>query len=214
MAKLAGPGGINPQGKTGGFTFYQLNGQTIMRRLPSSHRNRTHPSPLQQLYRQRFKEINAFLNPFKKVLNFGFQNQCTQSKRGTHCAYRELVQKGYSFGKEPRIDPAYLKISSGSLLEPEEVGISRNDLSISLTWRDQDNQGSSFRRSRVMFFLLHPETGNYYWFPEAGFSDQLALSIKIKETDLDRNWCAFLAFYRKGSGGKYEFSDSVYAGRI
>ena len=214
MAKLVGPGGIKPQGKTGGFTFYQLNGQTIMRRLPAYHRNKTHPTPLQLIYRQRFKEINAFLKPFKEVLNFGFKNQSTQSRKGIHCAYQELVQKGYNFGQEPRIDPSYLKISSGHLLGPEEVGLSREDLDIRLTWKNQSEQGSSFLRSKVMTFLLHPETGKYYWFQEAGTSDQLELRIKIKETDIDRNWCVYLAFYRKRSTGKFEFSDSLYAGRI
>ncbi len=214
MAILTGPGGINPNGRAGGFVFYQLNGRTIMRRLPDSHRNRTHPTPLQLLFRRRFKEINAFLAPFKRVLNFGFQNQCTQSKKGTHCAYQELAQKGYTFGQEPPIDPAYLKISSGTLLGPEEVGISRNDLSIQLSWRDQANQGSSFQRAMVMVFLLHPETGNHYWFTQAGHSTDLSLSVRIKDTDRDRSWCAYLCFYRKTRGDRFVFSDSVYGGRV
>ena len=214
MAKLLGPGGINPQGKAGGFTFYHLNGQTIMRRLPSSHRNKTHPTPLQLLYRQRFREVNAFLKPFKEVLNFGFQNQCTQSKRGTHCAYQDLVQRGYTFGQETPIDPAYLKISSGTLFGPEEVGITRDDLNIQLSWSDLDNQGSSFKRALVMVFLLHPETGNYYWFTNAGLSSDLSLSIQIKESDRGRNWCVYISFYRKIRMDRYAFSDSVYAGRV
>lgn len=214
MAKLIGPGGINPNGKTGGFTFYQLNGQTIMRRLPSSHRNKSHPTPLQLLYRQRFKEINAFLKPFKEVLNFGFQNQCTQSKKGIHCAYQELVQKGYLFGQVPPINPAYLKISSGNLFGPEGVGITRDDLYIQLSWSDLVNQGSSFKGALVMVFLLHPETGDHYWFTNAALSSDLSLRVQMKESDRVRNWCVYISFYQKIRIDRYAFSDSVYAGRV
>jgi hypothetical protein len=121
MAKVLSFGGLRLQGKSGGFTFYEMDGQTIMRKLPSpNHRNKTNPTPLQLLSRQRFREINAFLKPFKEVLNFGFQNQCTKSRQGIHCAFSDLVNKGYTFGREPRIDPAFLKISEGPLLAPEE----------------------------------------------------------------------------------------------
>lgn len=76
MAKLLSFGGLRPQGKSGGFSFYEMDGQTIMRKLPSpNHRNKTHPTPLQLLNRQLFREINAFLKPIKPVLNFGFQIQ-------------------------------------------------------------------------------------------------------------------------------------------
>ncbi|MDF2158026.1 hypothetical protein [Algoriphagus sp. CAU 1675] len=214
MARLIGLGGFSPQGKSGGFTFYQLNGQTIMRRLPASHRNKTNPTSLQLLYRQRFKEINAFLKPFKEVLNFGFQNQCTQSKRGTHCAYQELVQRGYTFGQEPRIDPSYLKISAGSLLGPEEVKATKENQLIRLTWRDPSKQGSSFHPAQVLVFLLHLPSGSFYWFPEAGKSHHLELSVEVKETDQDKVWSVYLAFYRKVNPKKIDFSDSVFVQNI
>lgn len=214
MAKLIGMAGLSPNGKVGGFTFYQMDGKTIMRRLPTSHRNKTNPTPLQLLYRKRFKEVHAFLKPYKEVLNFGFQNQCTKSKKGIHCAYQHLVQKGYNFGDDPSIDPAYLKISSGPLLGPEGVEVSKEINSIWLKWQDQSEKGSSFRPIKLMVFLLNPESGKYYWFRDAGFSDRKELNVQINEFDQDRSWYVYLSFYRATNQEKYLFSDSVFAGII
>ena len=75
MATISDSSIIQPEGKVGGFTFYKLNGKTIMRSLPSApHKNKTNPSPLQKVYQTRLKEINAYLRPLKRVLDFGYQN--------------------------------------------------------------------------------------------------------------------------------------------
>lgn len=215
MAKLISFGGLKPQGKSGGFTFYELDGQTIMRKLPSSnHRNKTHPTPLQLLNRQRFREINAFLKPIKEVLNFGFQNQSTKSRKGVHCAFRDLVHKGYTFGQEPRIDPAYLKISKGPLLSPEEAQANRNGNLIEITWSDHSGKGSSFMPDYCAVLLLHPETGEYYWFKEAGTRTSMQAEITLSEKDMEKTWCVYLAFYRKKTADTYLFSDSKFLGRV
>ncbi|HSF53933.1 MAG TPA: DUF6266 family protein [Algoriphagus sp.] len=215
MAKLISFGGLIPNGKAGGFTFYELDGQTIMRKLPSSnHRNKTHPTPLQYLNRQRFREINTFLKPIKEVLNFGFQNQSTQSRKGIHCAFGELVNKGYTFGQEPRIDPSYLKISEGPILGVENSQAMRIGSRIEISWDDNSGKGSSFLPDYCMLFMLHPETGDYYWFKEAGTRSSLQAEITLSEKDLEKSWCVYLSFYRKKSATSYQFSDSAYLGRV
>ncbi|MCE7054811.1 DUF6266 family protein [Algoriphagus sp. AGSA1] len=215
MAKLLSFGGLRLRGKSGGFTFYELDGQTIMRKLPSpNHRNKTHPTPLQLLNRQRFREINAFLKPCKKVLNFGFQNQSTKGRKGMHCAFRDLVNKGYTFGQEPRIDPAYLKISEGPLLGPQEAQIIRSGKLIQINWGDNSGQGSSYFPDYCMVFILHPESGKYYWFKEAGTRSGLQAEISLSEKDLGKTWCVYLAFYRKKGTNSCLFSDSSYLGRV
>lgn len=215
MAKLLSFGGLIPNGKAGGFTFYEMNGQTIMRKLPSpNHRNKTHPTPLQLLNRQRFREINTFLKPFKEVLNFGYQNQSTKSRKGIHCAYGDLVNKGYTFGKEPRIDPSYLKISEGPLLGAEDTQAIRNENLIQITWRDNSGKGSSFMPDYCMVFMLHPESGDYYWFKGAGTRASLHAEISLSEKDLEKSWCVYLSFYRKNGANSFQFSDSTYLGRV
>lgn len=215
MAKLLSFGGLKLQGKSGGFTFYELDGQTIMRSLPSpNHRNKTHPTPLQLLNRQRFKEINAFLKPIKKVLNFGFQNQSTNSRKGMHCAFGELVQKGYNFGINPRIDPAYLKISKGPLLGPEDALAVRVGNQIEITWADISGKGASFMPDYSMVLLFHPETGQCHWKEKAGTRTNLQTIISLTEKDLTKTWCVYLAFYRRTSSKSYLFSDSSYLGKV
>lgn len=215
MSILLHTGGIIPQGKLGQFTFYQLNGKTVMRRLPiGNHRNKTHPTPLQKLYRERFREVNAFLKPFKNVLNFGFQNQSTQTKKGMHCAFQNLVRKGYNFGMDPRIDPAYLKISEGGLLGPEEVELFREDRLIRIRWKENSQKGSAFLGGKLMLFLLHPESGNHHWFPEHGRMDQGQAVIELSQKDAEKSWCVYLSFYQELGRNRIVFSDSVYAGRI
>lgn len=215
MSILLQTGGIIPQGKSGQYTFYQLNGKTVMRRLPTGkHRNKTHPTPLQKLYRERFREVNAFLKPFKEVLNFGFQNQSSQTKKGMHCAFQSLVRKGYNFGEQPRIDPAYLKVSEGGLLGPEEVELSRENRLIRIRWKDNSQKGSTFLGGKLMLFLLHPESGNYHWFQDYGRMDQSQTMLELSVKDAEKTWCVYLAFYQEHSRGRIEFSDSVYAGRV
>jgi hypothetical protein len=215
MAKLLSFGGLRPQGKSGGFTFYDMDGQIIMRKLPSSnHRNKTHPTPLQLLNRQRFRDINAFLKPIKQVLNFGFQNQSIKSRKGIHCAFPDLVSKGYTFGQEPPIDPSYLKISKGPLLGPEEAKARRSGNLIHISWADNSGKGSSFMPDYCMVMILHPESGNYHWFAEAGIRANLQIEIPLSEKDMNKSWCVYLAFYRKKSTNSYLFSDSGYLGRV
>ena len=190
MARLLIFGGLRPRGKSGGFTFYELNGKTIMRKLPTpNHRNKTHPTPLQLLNRQRFREINAFLKPLKEVLDFGFQNQSSQSRKGIHCAFGELVNKGYTFGEEPPIDPCYLKISEGPLLGVEDAQAIRNGSMIEVSWGDNSGKGSSFMPDYCMLFLLNPETGDYHWFKGAGTRASLQTEVILSEKDLGKSWC-------------------------
>ncbi|WP_111672211.1 DUF6266 family protein [Algoriphagus litoralis] len=215
MAKIMSFGGLRPQGKSGGFTFYELDGQTIMRRLPTpNHRNKTHPSPLQLINRKRFKDINAFLKPFKQVLNFGFQNQSTLSKSGVHCAFKEFLQKGYNFGVNPPIDPAYLKISSGPLLGPENAEAKRNGNLIEIFWADNSEKGTSFMPEQAMVFLLHQDTGKFHWIKEANSRSKLQANLPLSEADLEKSWFVYLAFYRKVSSNSYLFSDSVFVGKV
>lgn len=215
MAKLAGFGGLRPRGKSGAFIFYELDGRTIMRSLPShNHRNKTHPSALQLLNRQRFREINAFLKPIKKVLNFGFQNGSSTTKKGIHCAFGELVQQGYNFGQNPRIDPAYLKISKGPLLGPENAQANRVGNQIEITWSDSPGKGTSFMPDYSMMFLFHPETGEYHWLEKAGPRANLQANLTLTERDLEKAWCVYLTFYRKVNSETYLFSDSSYLGRV
>ncbi|MFC3417368.1 DUF6266 family protein [Algoriphagus hitonicola] len=71
-----------PQGKIGNLVFYSMNGKTVVRTRPSgTHRNKTHPSPLQLLQREKLKTINRFLKPLKRVLDFGYQEYLTQRKK-------------------------------------------------------------------------------------------------------------------------------------
>lgn len=215
MAKLEGFGGLRPRGKSGGFTFYELDGETIMRKLPSgNHRNKTHPTPLQLLNRQRFRDVNAFLKPIKVVLNFGFQNQSTKSKKGIHCAFGHLVHQAFSYGQDPNIDPIFLKISEGPLLAPHEAKAIRNGNLIELGWNDQVDQGSTFMPDYCMILVLNPETRKFYWFKEAGTRAGGKASISLSANDLGKNWCVYLAFYRKKADGSYLFSDSRYLGKV
>lgn len=215
MAKLEGFGLLKPRGKSGGFTFYELDGETIMRKLPSgNHRNKTHPTPLQLLNRQRFREINAFLKQMKQVLNFGFQNQSTKSRKGIHCAFQYLLNKGYTFGHIPPIDPAYLKISEGPLLGAEEAQVIRSGNLIQLSWADSFGKGSSFMADYSMVFILDPESGKFHWFKEAGTRNNLRSTITLSDQDMEKSWCVYLAFYRKSGVNEYLFSDSCYLGRV
>lgn len=65
-----------------------------------------------------------------------------------------------------------------------------------------------------MVLIFHPESGEYYWLKEAGTRASLQAAISLSERDLEKNWCVYLAFYRKKSADTYLFSDSAYLGRF
>lgn len=213
MATISDSSIIQPKGKVGRFTFYQLNGKTIMRSLPSGpHKNKTHPSALQKIYRTRLKEINAYLRPLKRVLDFGYQNFLDQ-KTGVNWAHTDLATKGYNHQANPRINPAYLQISKGSLVGAVDATASREGDEIRITWSDNSWEANANPSDQVSVLLHQPEVQRHLWIQEIAKREDLSLAILLDSTNLELEWELYLIFHLPQSQKKLLISDSQYLGR-
>lgn len=216
MATLPNYNVILPKGKLGNLVFYTLNGKTVVRSKPTpNHKNKHNPSPLQLIQREKLTSINAFLKPIKQVLDFGYQGFLTQSKKGIHWAHSELNTKGYNHTREPRIDPAFLRISKGNLLEPINHQVHRNGNSIVITWSDNSTEGKAQPTDETLILCYCPEEGKYIW-PETKFRRNSGLAaVELNPTHANLSWHIYLAFTQLNLKTKnYQLSDSVYLGRV
>lgn len=214
MATLSDSSIIQPQGKVGRFTFYKLNGKTIMRSLPDgNHKNKTHPSKLQKVYQNRLTEVNAYLRPLKRILDFGYQNFLDQ-KTGVNWAHTDLSTKGYNHTANPRINPAYLQISRGSLLGAESPLAVRTPDGITISWKENSGEGNANEGDRVMFLLNQPELEKHIWIKEAGRRRDLQVLIPLDTENSEKEWEVYLSFYRPLNNKKLLISDSIYLGRL
>ena len=214
MAKISEHSLIHPEGKLGGFTFYKLRGKTIMRSLPTGpHKNKTNPSKLQQVYQRRLTEINAYLRPLSRVLDFGYQNYLDQ-KSGVNWAHTPLSVMGYNHEATPRINPAFLQISKGTLLGLENVGISKSSAGIRITWTDNSKEGNASEGDNIMVLLNHPDFQKHVWIQEAARRRDLELVIPPIEGKEEFQWEVYLSVHRIFNRKKTLISDSVYLGRV
>ncbi|MDF2157300.1 DUF6266 family protein [Algoriphagus sp. CAU 1675] len=216
MATLPNSNVILPKGKLGNLVFYTLNGKTVVRSRPSqNHKNKHNPSPLQLIQREKLKTINAFLKPIKYALDFGYQEFLTQSKKGIHLAYSEINTKGYNYTREPRIDPAFLRISKGNLLGPENPQATKKGNSVEFTWTDNSKEGKARETDESFILLYSPEEKKFIW-AETRFRRNLTQGvIELGPEKSTINWHVYMAFSQLDiKTKKYQLSDSVYLGKL
>lgn len=216
MATLPNSNVILPKGKVGNLVFYTLNGKTVVRSRPSqNHKNKNNPSPLQLIQREKLTSINGFLKPIKRVLDFGFQEFMTQNKKGIHWAFSEINTKGYNHLREPKIDPAFLRISKGNLLGPENPQLTKNGSTLEITWNDNSTEGKAQASDETFVLCYSPEELKHIW-PQTKFRRNS--SFAMIELDLNQatyHWHVYLAFSQLNlKTGKYFLSDSVYLGKV
>ena len=213
MATLSDSSVIQPQGKVGGFTFYKLNGKIIMRSLPRApHKNGTNPTPLQKVYQNRLAEVNDYLRPLSRVLDFGYQNYLDQ-KTGVNLAHTNVSTKGYNHTANPRINPAFLQISRGSLLGAESPLAVRTIDGITISWKDNSVEGNASEGDSVMILLNQPELQKHIWIKEAGKRRDLQGLAPLEGENSEKEWEVYLTFYRPLNNKKLVISDSMYLGR-
>ncbi|WPR74079.1 DUF6266 family protein [Algoriphagus sp. NG3] len=214
MAIISDSSVIQPQGKVGGFTFYKLNGKIIMRSLPRApHKNATNPTPLQKVYQNRLAEVNDYLRPLSRVLDFGYQNYLDK-KTGVNWAHTDVSTKGYNHTANPRINPAYLQISRGSLLGAEAPLAVRTADGITISWKDNSVEGNASEGDSVMILLNQPELQKHTWIKEAGRRRDLQVIVPLDGKNPENEREVYLTFYRPLNKKKLVISNSIYLGRV
>lgn len=216
MATLPNSNVFLPKGKIGNLVFYTLNGKTVVRSRPSrNHKNKNNPSPLQLIQREKLTSINNFLKPIKRALDFGYQEFLTQSKKGMHWAYSEINTKGYNHTREPKIDPAFLLISKGNLLGPQNPQMTKNGIRLEITWENNSTEGKAQPTDETFIICYCPEEQKFIWLETSYRRNSGFAMIEMDSIQATFHWHVYLAFrqyYPKL--GKSLLSDSVYLGRV
>ncbi|WP_026969377.1 DUF6266 family protein [Algoriphagus terrigena] len=210
MAQLNHPFIGRISGKLGNLVIYQLNGKTVVREKPQWKKS-YQATALQRLYQQKFKLATAALRPLLKVLDTGYGEYVTSTRKGFHLALSQTL-KFAMLETQGTVSVNYesMLISSGfvsPVLNLQTAWVGTRELS--LHWESQGNQGNARDSDLSWIVLYNPDQGIVEEFTGGAFrrtqSQILTLSPRL---NLEGTYL-YLSFYRQLTGNKRRFSDSV-----
>lgn len=205
-------------GRIGNLVFYQVNGETLVRRKPGK---RTTPTTtLQNYHQEAFGLVLQFLAPLKRELKIGFGEFEKGAKRGIDRAKSWMLKNAIlPTNGIPKVIPEKVKVSAGDLtpakdcvftkLEPNRIRIQWEANSWDGSARDSDKAFVvvyDIKQQRVCSILgavYRKDGGQILDIPWSMGSGNPASS----ETYL------YFSFYAEKSSGTV-FSDSVCLGKV
>ena len=128
-------GGVNGQiqGKVGNMIGSSRNGIAYVK---GPYKNRTQTVSKKELSnRKKFAAAQAWLSPILGFVREGFRGY-SQRSQGFVAAKSWLLKNGFTGqGKDLRIDPALVKVSSGDLPNPENIAVEFTETgNLKFTW--------------------------------------------------------------------------------
>lgn len=205
-------------GRIGNVLFYQVNGQTFVRKKPGA---RTSPTTRLQTYHQAaFALVQKFLSPVSKELEIGFGEFRKGAKRGIDRA-KSLMLKNAVLPTEgvPVLLPEKMIVSSGDLTPPQGgICTKLESGKYSIQWVQNSWVGSA-RDSDKSFVVVYDTLACRV------FSVQGARYRKDKSQLVELPWSLsntgpsgsgvylYFSFYSERKGKKV-FSDSVCLGQL
>src|SRR5690606_34775362 len=138
-------------GRLGNVVFYQAKGQNRARSLPRIPKRGRAPSPMQVIQRTKFKLMQDWLKPLKRLVRIGFGNYAPR-KTGHNVAMsynmkHAIVEKDGKFS----VDPAAFRFSAGPLSPPVNARISLGEGTLHFAW---DQLGAGVRLGNARTLLL------------------------------------------------------------
>ncbi|MDF2159437.1 DUF6266 family protein [Algoriphagus sp. CAU 1675] len=210
MATSSNPLLKNFSGKIGDLVIYQLNGKTVIRKRPEP-KSVYRPSKLQVFNQNAFKEVQQFLLPLREVLDFGYSEYIQGFKKGIHHATSWALKKAITGdGNKVILHKKSVKISSGDLplpsgIEASWVGTGQ----LKITWDSEGSLGLARMTDYSYVVLYHQEEKKVLEIREGSHRSKESHLITVPEIFQDSGVLVFLAFYKKVSGSKVRFSDSI-----
>jgi hypothetical protein len=210
MARLNHPFLGQLSGKLGNLVIYQLNGKTVVREKPQWKKS-YQATALQRLYQQKFKLATAALRPLLKVLDTGYGEYVTSTRKGFHLALSQTL-KSAMLETQGTVGVNYesILISSGVVspvlhLQTSWVGTRE----LSLHWESQGNQGNAKDSDLSWIVVYNPDQGIVEEFSGGAFRRTQSQTIELAQRiDLAGSYL-FMSFYRLLPRNKRRFSDSV-----
>ncbi|MGN7205125.1 DUF6266 family protein [Pedobacter sp. SAFR-022] len=210
MAK-APDGILGPaNGSVGNFTFYELNGQTVVRKKATF---KDKPTAAQLSARGSMKTLMNFLTRIKPMLKAGYINQ----SRGTVRSYFNLAMS-YNLRHALKleegsyvIDYTKVRLSEGSSPAAEEAAVSLNPTGLTFSWQADATLGWSIQHDQAMMMAYFPdeESGIYQTSGARRMAGQDVLPLPA--SFLNKRMEVYLGFV---SDDRLAVSTSQYLGRI
>jgi hypothetical protein len=197
-------------GQIGNMVIYKINGKTIIRRKP----DRKYPykaSKLQRFNQLAFKEVQQFLLPLKDLLDFGFGEYTVGMKKGIHLAM-SLAMKHAISGEDDRVilTKTEVQVSDGNLPLPLDIRLIREgDDRLRVTWDSAGSKGTARVTDHTWVVLYHPEERKVMEVVGGSHREVDSQVIPLTGIFKESGVLVFLSFYRRKSGKKFRFSESI-----
>jgi len=199
-------------GRLGNVVFYEVKGQNRARSLPRASRRRRKPTPAQATQRARFKLMQEWLRPLKRLIRIGF-GRYAPPKTGHNVAMsynmkHAIVENNGEFS----VNPEAFCFSAGPLTPPVNARVSVGEGILYFTW-DKPGIDAGIGNARTLL-LAYNTTESLASYEICG-ADALSGSGELPLSFIgyrDGMVChAYMAFMNVETG---EVSDSVYAGMV
>lgn len=197
-------------GKLGNLVIYQLNGTTIVREKPQWKKS-YQPSALQLLYQQKFKKATEALRPLGKLLDLGYGEFITPTRKGIHLALSQTLKSAMvETEEEPRVNFEAVLISTGFVSPFENYRLEwLDERKIQLHWDFLGNYGNTRDTDQTWIVLYNPDQGIAEEYQESVFRRSQVQEVLLSpRLDLSGAFM-YLSFYRKLRNEKLRFSNSV-----
>ncbi len=206
MARLIN--GVNGPftGKVGSVIGYTVNGVHYMKGL---YKKRTKaPTAGEVLNRKKFAASQVWLKPLISYVRVGFKGY-NERFQGFAAANSWLIKNAIQvIDDEIIIDPALVRISSGSLPLPENIRCTIQEPdTLRITWTPSGEEGIQYDQAMVLAYDLH-NTGYGQLYSNDRRSGETHVTIKVGESKTVHAYLAFIAADRSRQ------SDSVYLGKF
>ncbi|OOG73790.1 DUF6266 family protein [Algoriphagus sp. A40] len=208
------------RGKVGNLVFYQLDGQTYVRKAPGkqSKATKARTSEAKKISQSVNTQTHKFLRFFAHLIRFGFQEWEIGGRKAYHAAVSFTAKNSFSFvgsSREKVLDIFLVKLSSGSLLGPEEPKAERTATGVLFTWRNNSWIAGSNPRDEAFLVLIHEHREKSVWEFKGNSREKESHLLALPFPESGDKWHAFLAFSQENAWTKNRtFSDSVYLGEV
>ncbi|WP_394369613.1 DUF6266 family protein [Echinicola shivajiensis] len=206
------------KGKIGGVIFYEVNGETYVRQHNDDPKIGD-PSPIQQLYRNKFGIASHFLRPLKVPVEFGFQAFRKGMRTGMNAAMGHAVKNAfYGGGVDPlQLVPAQVKLSMGPLTGSKNAQVGwLDDEHVRFSWENNIGEGSAGHFDQAMLVLYNIENQRVQYVLEGGSRSKAQQEVKVfRGKEQEGKLHAYISFHHYSRRSKTrEFSDSQYLGLV
>jgi len=210
MAKAPnGPLGA-AHGSLGNLTFYELNGQQVVRRKAEVNDD---PSEAQLIVRSRMTTVMGFLKKLKPFIKTGFINE----SKGTTRSYFN-VATSHNLNSSVKMEEGLCvmnyekaKLSSGTALQPDQADAVLEENGLRFSWNTAQQMDWKTEMDQSMMMAFFPEEGEAI-FETSGARRKVGFdTLALPPFLMDKTMELYLSFV---SDDRLQVSNSLYLGRL